>query len=79
MAAKTLHAHFDGNQIRLDEPFDLEPNAELLITVLPKSSDAERTDWAKFSLENLARAYGDDEPAYSLDSIKEANPEYDGR
>ena len=73
MAAKTLHAHFDGNQIRLDEPFDLEPNAELLITVLPKSSDAERTDWAKFSLENLARAYGDDEPAYSLDSIKEAN------
>ena len=79
MAAKTLHAHFDGNQIRLDEPFDLEPNAELLITVLPKSSDAERADWAKFSLENLARAYGDDEPAYSLDSIKEANPEYDGR
>ena len=79
METRTLRAHFDGNQILIDEPFELEPNTELLITVLPKASDEEREDWARLSLENLARAYSDDEPEYSLDLIKEANPEYEGR
>ena len=27
----------------------------------------------------LALAYGDDEPEYSRDLIREANPEYEGR
>jgi hypothetical protein len=76
---RTLRAHFDGNQILLDEPFELEPNMELLITVLPNASGEERDDWTRLSLESLARAYSDDEPEYSLDLIKEANPEYEGR
>jgi len=79
METKTLRAHFDGSQILLDEPFELEPNVELIITVLPKSSDEEREDWTRLSLESMARAYGDDEPEYSLDLIKEANPAYEGR
>jgi len=73
METKTLRAHFDGSQILLDEPFELEPNVELIITVLPKSSDEEREDWTRLSLESLARAYSVDEPEYSLDLIKEAN------
>jgi hypothetical protein len=79
METKTLRAHFDGNQILLDEPFELEPNVELIITILPKSSDEAREDWTRLSLESLARAYGDDQLEYSLDLIKEANPEYEGR
>lgn len=79
MEAKTLHAHFDGKHILLDEPFELEPNAELIVTVLPKSTEEERESMARLSLENLARAYGDDEPEYPLASIKEVNPEYEGR
>ena len=79
MEIRTLRAHFDGNQILLDEPFELEPDTELLITILPKSSDEEREDWTRLSLESLARAYSDDEPEYSSDLIKEANPEYEGR
>ena len=79
METKTLRAHFDGNQILLDEPYELEPDTELLITILPKPSDEEREDWARLSLESLARAYGADEPEYSVDLIKEANPEYEGR
>ncbi len=79
METKTLRAHFDGNQILLDEPFELEPNVELIITVLPKPFDVERDDLARLSLESLARAYGDDEPEYSPDLIKEVNPEYEGR
>lgn len=79
METKTIHAHFDGNQILLDEPYELEPNVELIIIVLPKISDEERGDWVRLSLESLARAYSDDEPEYSSDLIKEANPEYEGR
>ncbi|MGH9763202.1 MAG: hypothetical protein ACREDR_35235 [Blastocatellia bacterium] len=79
MEARTLRAHFDGNQILLDEPFELEPNTELLVTVLPKTLDEEGEDWVKLSLESLERAYGDDEPEYSSDLIKEANLEYEGR
>jgi hypothetical protein len=79
METKTIRAHFDGHQILLDEPFELEPNVELIITVLPKPSDEEREDWARLSLESLEWAYGDNEPEYSLDLIKEANPEYEGR
>ena len=79
METVNLRAHFDGKQILLDEPFELEPNTELMITILPKSLDDEREDWARLALENLERAYGDNEPEYSLDLIKEANPEYEGR
>jgi hypothetical protein len=78
METKTLRAHYDGSQILLDEPFELEPNVKLIITVLPESFDEEREDWARLSLESLARAYGDDEPEYSLDLIKKANPAYEG-
>jgi hypothetical protein len=63
----------------LDEPFELEADVELIVTVLPKSSDEERDDWTRLSLESLAQAYSDDEPEYSLDLIKEANPAYEGR
>lgn len=56
-----------------------EPNTEFLVTVMSKDSSEERDDWVRLSLESLARAYGDDEPEYSRDQIKEANAEYAGR
>jgi hypothetical protein len=68
MSVVTLKAHYDGKHICLDEPIDLPANAELMVTVLPdagESIEAERTAWLKFSQENFARAYGDDEPDYS--------------
>lgn len=77
--AVRLRAHFDGSQILLDEPFPLPPNAKLIVTVLPDSLDQERDDWARLALQNLARAYGPDEPEYSLDDIKEVNTEYEPR
>lgn len=78
MPAVTLSAHFDGQQIVLDEPYPLAPHASLTVVVLPED-DQERDDWARFGLQNLARAYGDDEPEYTLDMIKEWNPEYEGK
>ena len=79
METRTLRAHFDGNQILLDEPVELEPNTELLVTIVPRASEEDGEEWARLSLESLTRAYGDDEPDYSLELIKEANPEYEGR
>lgn len=77
MEIVTLQAHFDGKQILLDEPYELKPNTKLVVSVI-QVADEERTDWTRFSLENLERAYGEDEPEYSLDLIKEANPKYEG-
>jgi hypothetical protein len=76
----TLRAHFDGERILLDEPYELEPDTKLLVTVLPNhESNGEREEWHGLSAAGLAQAYGDDEPEYSLEMIKEANPEYEGR
>lgn len=78
MQIVTLQAHFDGEQILLDEPYKLAPNTKLVVSVI-EMRDEEREDWTRFSLSNLERAYGGDEPEYSLDLIKEANPKYEGR
>jgi hypothetical protein len=58
----------------------LEPDAQLLIVVLPqRADDGEHEDWAHLSRRALENAYADDEPDYSLDAIKEPNPEYERR
>lgn len=69
MPTVALKAHFDGDRIVLDEPFDLPPHSPLIVTVLPKP-DTEHADWEALAVESLARAYGPDEPDYSLDDIK---------
>lgn len=70
MPILSLKAHFDGERIRLDEPFDLPANAPLLVTVLPAANDTEREEWLRLSAAGLARAYGADEPEYSEADIK---------
>ena len=56
----------------------MTPNTKLVVSVI-RMPDEEREDLMRFSLSNLERAYGDDEPEYSLDLIKEPNPKYEGR
>jgi hypothetical protein len=77
MERVTLRAHFDGRQILLDEPYELAPGTKLVVTVVPESTNDEREVWAEFALENLSQVYGDNEPEYPLNSIKEANPDYE--
>ncbi len=79
MSSVTLRAHFNGTQVVLDEPFSLEPNVKLLVTVLPSEAGFEREDWLLLSAQSLEAAYGDDEPEYSFADLKEANPKYDRR
>ena len=73
MPTAILKAHYDGEQIVLDEPFLLPLNAPLAVTVLSPPTaeyDSERAEWATLSAQSLARAYGDDEPEYTLDDLK---------
>lgn len=41
MEAITLPAHFDGDRILLDEPYELEPETNLVVTILPKQTEQE--------------------------------------
>ena len=80
MSAITLPAHFDGERIRLNEPYELEPDTELLVTVLPKEQeDEEREAWLRLSSRGLERAYDGEEAEYPTELIKAPNPEYEGR
>ena len=67
MSAITLKAHYDGQHILLDEPFDLPINTALMVTI----ALSENEQWTALSLQSLASAYFDNEPEYSLDDIKQ--------
>ncbi len=72
MSVVRLPAHFDGNQILLDEPYNLEPNTKLIVTVLSgKKKSNEHKSWYSLSKKGLEKAYSDDEPDYSSNLIKE--------
>ena len=72
MATLMLKAHFDGERIRLDEPYELPKDAPLLVAVLPMedSLQAWREDLYAMAEQSLARAYGDDEPEYTIEDAR---------
>ena len=71
-----IRGHFDGTQILFDEPCELPPNTKVIIRVLEE--DDEDTDWLLLGKKSFALGYADDEPEYTLEKIKELNPEYEG-
>ncbi len=73
MPSVVLKAHYDGEHIVLDEPFVLPLNAPLAVTVLSPATpehESERAEWAALSAQSLARAYGDDEPEYTVADLR---------
>jgi hypothetical protein len=70
MPSITLTAHFDGQSIILDEPFQLPDHARLLVTVLSPSMDGDHAQWSDLAGSGLALAYGDDESEYRLTDVK---------
>jgi hypothetical protein len=72
MSTITLKAHFDGKQICLDEPYELQTNSKLIVAVVSGDSlEDERQAWLAASQAGFARAYGDDEPDYSNAVLRE--------
>jgi len=63
MALLSIHAHYDGKQILLDEPVQLPVGRRLLVTVLDGTDD--EADHYTLAAQGLSGAYGPDEPEYS--------------
>jgi len=68
MASLSVHAHYDGKQILLDEPVVLPVGRPLLVTVL--DSTDEETDYNSLATAGLSAAYGTSEPEYSEADIR---------
>ena len=54
MATSILKAHYDGEHIVLDEPFELISNASLIVTVV--APDVEHSEWAALGVQDLTHA-----------------------
>lgn len=58
----------------------VEQGNEILIRngnkVVARLGPISTNEWTDFALEDLARAYGEDEPEYAAQLLKERNPEY---
>ncbi len=54
--------------VQLDEPFQLDTNARLVVVVLPP--DDERRAWLQLSAGHLSRAYGENEPEYTAADLR---------
>ncbi len=67
----------DATHLELAEPIDLPPGRRLVVSVLEAAELVDdRKEWLAASGETLRAAYSDSELEYSLDLIKEPNPEY---
>lgn len=69
----------DGTHLELAAPIVVPTGGRLFVCVTqPEDADEERTDLLAVSVERLSAAYGESEPEYGLDMVKEPNPEYVG-
>ncbi|MEW6755484.1 MAG: hypothetical protein AB1505_31580 [Candidatus Latescibacterota bacterium] len=71
MPAVTLRAHYDGERILLDEPFEIPPNSPLMVTVLPATEAVVGEDWIRAARKALSGAYGTDEPEYGTNDLRQ--------
>lgn len=76
MKVISLSAHFDGQSIQLDEPYPLQANTKLIVTILPEQP-SEREAWLSLSSTQLNSAYTEDDD-YPLNAITTVNPDYEG-
>jgi hypothetical protein len=65
--------------VRVDEttsePFFAPETVDRLQKILEKQmAEREHDEWVEFSMQNFARAYGDDEPDYSEEDLKNPPP-----
>lgn len=73
-----LQAHYDGERIVLDEPFDLPTNANLMVTLLPATTsgmDSEEA-WLHAAVASDAFAFLAD-PAEDIYTVGDGEPFHD--
>ena len=74
MPTVALQAHYDGEHIILDEPYNLPANASLMVTLLPFASDPDSEDvWLRAAASSDAFAFLAD-PAEDLYTAADGEP-----
>ncbi len=68
MPAGTLKAHYDGERIVLDGPFEIPPNSPLMVTVLTASEAVVGEDWILAARKALSSVYGPQQPEHGVES-----------
>ena len=77
MKTVTVTAHFDGEHIVLDEPYDLPAHASLMVTLLPSTSDADSEDaWLRAAASSDAFAFLAD-PVEDIYTVADGEPFHD--
>ena len=74
MPTVALQAHYDGEHIVLDEPYNLPANASLMVTLLPPKLDADSEDvWLRAAASSDALAFLAD-PAEDIYTVADGEP-----
>ena len=74
MPTVALQAHYDGEHIVLDEPYNLPANVSLMVTLLPSPSDADSEDaWLRVAASSDAFAFLAD-PAEDIYTAADGEP-----
>ena len=67
----------DATHLELFQPIQMPPHSRIVVAVMASGDILdEREAWFKFAAEQFQAAYGENEPEYTLDMIREPNPEY---
>ncbi|AFZ51666.1 hypothetical protein [Dactylococcopsis salina] len=71
-----------NGKIELLNPLSFPEGTQLLVTPIPSESQVEtietKDEWYNLSLQGLNRCFDENEPEYTLEQIKEFNPDYEG-
>lgn len=66
----TVHrVRIEGQQVHLEEAIEFPKNAVAILTILTEEEQREREEWSRFGLQQMSRAYGNDEPEYTDEDI----------
>ena len=77
MPTIALRAHYDGERIVLDEPYNLPAHASLMVTLLPAVSEVDPEDiWLRAAVSSAAFAFLAD-PAEDIYAATDGEPFHD--
>jgi hypothetical protein len=72
-AIETTASFNEKGELKIDDlPMIKSKKVKLLILL----EENEQNEWHSFSDKGLAAAYNEDEPSYTLNMLKEPNPDY---
>jgi len=74
MPTVAIRAHYDGERIILDEPYEIPANSNLVVTVLPVAPDGDsEKEWLRAAMTSDAFAFLAD-PAEDIYAITDGKP-----